>query len=60
LLDLQVEVNTMRPMIWHPEAKDQEVNRYLDRINHAPYFGLTIAVLGVFCLFTVAVLLGIF
>jgi hypothetical protein len=50
----------MRPMIWHPEAKDREVNRYLDRMNRAPYFGLTIATLGIFCLFTVLILLGIF
>ncbi len=50
----------MRPMIWHPEPKDRAVNRYLDRINHAPYFELTVAALGIFCLFTFAVLLGIF
>jgi Fe2+ transport system protein B len=50
----------MRSMIWHPEAKDREVNRYLDRVNRAPYFGLTIATLGIFCLFTVLILLGIF
>ena len=50
----------MRPMIWHPEEKDQKVNRYLDRTTRAPYFGLILAALGVFCLFTVAVLLGIY
>ena len=50
----------MRPMIWHPEAKDQQVNKYLDKVNHAPYFGLTIGILGAFCLLTVTVLLGIF
>lgn len=54
------EVNKMRPMIWHPEAKDQQVNKYLDKVNHAPYFGLTIGILGAFCLLTVTVLLGIF
>jgi hypothetical protein len=50
----------MRPMIWHPEAKDQRVKKYLDHINHAPYFGITIGILGVFMLFTTVVLLGIF
>jgi hypothetical protein len=50
----------MRPMIWHPEAKDQQVNKYLDNINHAPYFGIMLGMLGAFCLFTTAVLLGIF
>jgi hypothetical protein len=28
----------MRPMIWHPEEKDQKVNRYLDSTTRAPYF----------------------
>jgi Fe2+ transport system protein B len=50
----------MRPMIWHPEEKDLKVSRYLDRTNHAPYFGLIIATLGFFCLFTVAIVLGVF
>ncbi len=50
----------MRPMIWHPEAKDSQVNQSLDKINRAPYFGITIGILGAFCLFTTAVLLGIF
>jgi Fe2+ transport system protein B len=50
----------MRPMIWHPEPKDLKVNRYLDSINHAPYFGLIIATLGFFCLFTFAIVLGVF
>jgi hypothetical protein len=50
----------MRPMIWHPEPKDLKVNRYLDGINHAPYFGLIIVTLGFFCLFTFAIVLGVF
>ncbi len=50
----------MRPMIWHPEEKDQKVNRYLDSTTRAPYFGLMLAALGIFCLFTFAVLVGIF
>jgi hypothetical protein len=50
----------MRPMIWHPEAKDPQVNKYLDNINHAPYFGLAIGILGTFCLFTAIILMGIF
>jgi hypothetical protein len=50
----------MRPMIWHPEEKDKKVNHYLDSINHAPYFELILGFLGIFCLFTLVVLLGIF
>jgi Fe2+ transport system protein B len=56
----RIEVIDMRPMIWHPEEKDQKVNQYLDSVNHAPYFGLMLGVLGVFCLFTLVILLGIF
>ncbi|BAU64234.1 unknown protein [Stanieria sp. NIES-3757] len=48
----------MRSMIWHPEEKDQKVNTYLDRTNHAPY-GTIIALLIVgVCLFTFVVLFG--
>jgi hypothetical protein len=50
----------MRPMIWHPEAKDRRVNEYLNNVNRAPYFGIAIGILGAFCLFTGATLVGIF
>jgi hypothetical protein len=50
----------MHPMIWHPEAKDQQVKQYLDNPNHAPYFGIAIGILDACCLLTTALLLGIF
>jgi hypothetical protein len=50
----------MKPMIWHPEAKDRQVNEYLRQVNHAPYPTIVLIVLGVFLLFTSMVLLGIF
>ncbi len=50
----------MRPMIWHPEEKDKKVNEYIDSINRAPYFGIMLVVLGIFSLFTTAILLGVF
>ncbi len=50
----------MKPMIWHPEARDEKVNRYLAQANHAPYFTIFALLLGGFCLFTFAILLGIF
>jgi Fe2+ transport system protein B len=50
----------MKPMIWHPEEKDKKVNEYLDKTNRAPYFGIILAILGVFTVFTTAVLLGAF
>jgi hypothetical protein len=50
----------MKPMIWHPEAKDRQVNEYFSQVNHAPYGTIGLGLLGLFCLFTVIVLLGIF
>lgn len=50
----------MKPMIWHPEDSDQKVNQYLSQINHAPYELIVALVLGVFCLFTFFILIGIF
>ncbi len=50
----------MKPMIWHPEAKDAKVNQYLDQINHAPYPTIATVLVVLFCLFTFAVLLGSF
>jgi flagellar motor component MotA len=54
------EVNDMKPMIWHPEEKDKKVNEYLNKTNRAPYFGIILAVIGLFSVFTTAVLLGVF
>lgn len=54
------EVVTMKPMIWHPEEKDEKVNRYLDKINHAPYEVIAAFAIGVFCLFTLLILVGSF
>lgn len=50
----------MKSMTWHSEPKDEKVNQYLDRANHAPYpaiFGISLIVL---CSFTLLVLLGTF
>lgn len=59
-IDKVKEVNVMHPMIWHPEEKDTKVNQYLDQSNRAPYELLIAAVLGLFCLFTLTILLGVF
>jgi hypothetical protein len=40
--------------------KDRQHNEYLEKINHAPYFLIFLAIAGVFILFTVLVLVGIF
>ncbi len=50
----------MKPMIWHPEEKDHRVNQYLDNMNHAPYPTIIAAVFGLFCVFTIAMLLASF
>ncbi len=50
----------MKPMIWHPEAKDQKVNQYLNQMNHAPYGLIILLALGLFCLLTAVVLISAF
>ena len=50
----------MKPMIWHPEEKDEKVNQYLDRINHAPYPTIAAVLIGLLCVFTFVVLVGSF
>ena len=50
----------MKPMIWRPEEKDKKVNQYLDQVNHAPYLLIFASVFGLFCAFTLSVMLGVF
>lgn len=50
----------MKPMIWHPEEKDQRINQYLAQINHAPY-PLIFGIMAILMVLMVSfVLLGIF
>ncbi|MDC0834066.1 hypothetical protein CKA32_000414 [Geitlerinema sp. FC II] len=48
----------MKPMIWHPEPEDQQVNHYLKNVNHAPYFTIAAVVAVAFCLVTFAIVMG--
>lgn len=50
----------MKPMIWHPEEKDAKVNQYLDQMNRAPYGTIFLVGFGLFCLFSLVVLLASF
>ena len=50
----------MKPMIWHPEPKDQKVSQYLDRTNREPWLAIFAVVLVLVCSFTLLVLLGTF
>ncbi len=50
----------MKPMIWHPESQDRQVNQYLDRTNREPWLAILAGVLLVVCAFTILVLLGAF
>ncbi|WP_300640678.1 hypothetical protein [Mastigocoleus sp. MO_188.B34] len=50
----------MKQMVWQPEERDKKVNQYLDKINHAPYQNIVAISIVAFCLFTAAILLGIF
>ncbi len=50
----------MKPMIWHPEPKEQKINQYLDRINREPWVAILAGILVLICSFTILVLLGTF
>ena len=50
----------MKSMIWHPEEKDEQVNQYLEQTNHAPYALIAAIVMGLFCVFTLLILMGPF
>ena len=50
----------MKPMIWKPEENDQKINAYLDQVNHAPYELIFALALGLFCVFTLIVVVGVF
>ncbi|AGF50776.1 ssr3129 [Synechocystis sp. PCC 6803] len=54
------EDKTMKPMIWHPEDKDEKVNKYLDRINHEPWLGFVAFSLAFFMAFILIMFMGIF
>ena len=54
------EAKAMKQMVWQPEERDQRVNKYLDKINHAPYQSIVTISIVAFCLFTAAILIGIF
>ncbi|AFY36353.1 hypothetical protein Cal7507_6049 [Calothrix sp. PCC 7507] len=40
--------------------KDKKRNLYLDRVNHAPYYVIFFALLGVLLIFTIGTLLAAF
>jgi len=51
----------MKDMVWKPDKeRDQKVNAYLDRINHAPYEIIFLLLLGLISAFTLVVLVGVF
>jgi hypothetical protein len=46
---------------WAPDNdRDKKKKQYLDKINHAPYATILVAVLGLLILFTGLVLVGSF
>lgn len=51
----------MHDMYFKPlSEEDRKKHQYLEKINHAPYFTISMIVLAMFILFTTAVLLGVF
>ncbi|MEM7771142.1 MAG: hypothetical protein AAGA75_23425 [Cyanobacteria bacterium P01_E01_bin.6] len=50
----------MKPMIWHPEPKDERINEYLDNMNREPWVAIVGISILLLCSFTVLVLIGAF
>lgn len=51
----------MKKRIWSPDRqRDSKVNKYLDEMNRAPYFTIGAVLIGLFCLFTVIVLMSVY
>ncbi|ACB53715.1 hypothetical protein cce_4367 [Crocosphaera subtropica ATCC 51142] len=51
----------MHDMHFKPlDEEDRKKNQYLERVNHAPYFMISMIIMAVLILFTTAVLLGVF
>ncbi len=51
----------MHDMYFKPlDEKDRKKNQYLEQVNHAPYFMISMIMMAVLILFTTAVLLGVF
>lgn len=51
----------MKGLVWIPgNEHDEKVNQYLDSINHAPYASITAITVGLFCIVTMAILVGVF
>lgn len=50
----------MKPMIWHPESKDQKINQYLEQTNREPWLAILAGILVVVCAFTLLILISAF
>jgi len=50
----------MKPMIWHPEDDDHQVNKYLDSINQEPWLSIVMFFILVVSIFMVFVIVGTF
>lgn len=50
----------MKPMIWRPEAKDKQVNKYLETFNHEPWIPLSGVITLFVMVFITLIFLGMF
>ncbi|WP_201322415.1 hypothetical protein [Pseudanabaena sp. lw0831] len=50
----------MKSAASHSDESYQKANQYLDRLNHAPYLTIFAWILGMLCLFTFIILIGVF
>ena len=50
----------MKPMIWHPEPHDEQVNQYLEKVNHEPWLMFGAAGLLIVFIVTCLIIVGVF
>jgi hypothetical protein len=50
----------MKSTILNSDESSRKAQQYLDRVNHAPYLTISAWVIGIFCFFTLFLLIGVF
>jgi hypothetical protein len=52
----------MKGLDWMPDdqARNQKIDQYLERVNHAPYLSILLFAMAVFCLFAGVILISVF
>lgn len=50
----------MKTNVLPSDKSSSKTREYLDRVNHAPYFTIIASAMGIFCLFTLILVAGVF